>query len=265
MPATSATVGCAGVRAHSTSSSRRASLREELPHPPRGHRLRARAPLNEIRGLGTPAAVEIARQNRGHPVMASVPRWSIPAVASSVRSLRRLRELERTTTNRRLRRPRGTDSGGHPVPGYAAADEARDGEAVPPSACSSSFRISSGWTRAQFGPVLGLHRRRPSFSPTRAVRATSPRPAPNAPRSGGPPAIAYSFKTNFAVAESHVPSRRRARGRRRCGAPVADLARRLGYAGEEIVFRRPYKRDDELRNALRDGALIHRPARAGTL
>ena len=72
----------------------------------------------------------------------------------------------------------------------------------------------------------------------------------------GPSAIAYSFKTNYAVAESRVLQEEGAWAEVVSGREYR-LARRLGYAGEEIVFNGPYKRDDELRNALRDGALIH--------
>jgi diaminopimelate decarboxylase len=72
----------------------------------------------------------------------------------------------------------------------------------------------------------------------------------------GPSAVAYSFKTNYAVAESRVFQEQGAWAEVVSGREYR-LARRLGYAGEEIVFNGPYKRDDELRNALRDGALIH--------
>jgi len=74
--------------------------------------------------------------------------------------------------------------------------------------------------------------------------------------SWGPSAIAYSFKTNYAVAESRVLQERGAWAEVVSGREYR-LARRLGYAGEEIVFNGPYKREDELRNALRDGSLIH--------
>ena len=72
----------------------------------------------------------------------------------------------------------------------------------------------------------------------------------------GPSAIAYSFKTNYAVAESNFFQERGAWAEVVSGREYR-LARRLGYPGDEIVFNGPYKRDDELRNAFRDGALVH--------
>ena len=72
----------------------------------------------------------------------------------------------------------------------------------------------------------------------------------------GPFAIAYSFKTNYAVAESRILAGEGRLGGGGVGArvPTGEEAR---LRGKEIVFNGPYKRDDELRNALRDGALIH--------
>jgi diaminopimelate decarboxylase len=75
-------------------------------------------------------------------------------------------------------------------------------------------------------------------------------------RDWGPAAIAYSFKTNYAVAESRVLAGQGAWAEVVSGREYR-LARRLGHDGGEIVFNGPYKRDDELRNALRDGALVH--------
>ena len=68
--------------------------------------------------------------------------------------------------------------------------------------------------------------------------------------------IAYSFKTNYQVAES---SALRALG---AIAEVVSgheyrLAKRLGYPGNEIVFNGPYKTADDLRAALADGARIN--------
>ena len=64
--------------------------------PPRGHRLRAQAPLDEIRGFASFHRLSIAQQNRGHPVIGVVT--LVDPSARVVRDdLRRLRELERTT------------------------------------------------------------------------------------------------------------------------------------------------------------------------
>src|SRR5215470_18633941 len=68
--------------------------------------------------------------------------------------------------------------------------------------------------------------------------------------------IAYSFKTNYQVAES---------GALRALGAIAEvvsgheyrLARSLGYAGEEIVFNGPYKTAADLRAAIADGARIN--------
>lgn len=72
----------------------------------------------------------------------------------------------------------------------------------------------------------------------------------------GPSAIAYSFKTNYAVAESRLLDELGAWAEVVSGREYR-LARRLGYAGEKIVFNGPHKRDDELLLALTEGALIH--------
>ena len=81
------------------------------------------------------------------------------------------------------------------------------------------------------------------------ARARTPRRRPDS-------AIAYSFKTNYSVAQSRVLQSNGAWAEVVSGREYR-LARRLGYEGEKIVFNGPYKRDDELRDALRDGALIH--------
>jgi len=68
--------------------------------------------------------------------------------------------------------------------------------------------------------------------------------------------IAYSFKTNYQVAES---------GALRALGAIAEvvsgheyrLARSLGHAGEEIVFNGPYKTAVDLRAAIADGARIN--------
>jgi diaminopimelate decarboxylase len=68
--------------------------------------------------------------------------------------------------------------------------------------------------------------------------------------------IAYSFKTNYQVAES---------GALRALGAIAEvvsgheyrLARSLGYPGSEIVFNGPYKTAEDLRAAIADGARIN--------
>jgi diaminopimelate decarboxylase len=68
--------------------------------------------------------------------------------------------------------------------------------------------------------------------------------------------IAYSFKTNYQVAES---------GALRALGAIAEvvsgheyrLARSLGFGGEEIVFNGPYKTADDLRTAIADHARIN--------
>jgi diaminopimelate decarboxylase len=68
--------------------------------------------------------------------------------------------------------------------------------------------------------------------------------------------IAYSFKTNYQVAES---------GATRALGAIAEvvsgheyrLAKSLGYPGAQIVFNGPYKTADDLRAAIADGARIN--------
>jgi diaminopimelate decarboxylase len=68
--------------------------------------------------------------------------------------------------------------------------------------------------------------------------------------------IAYSFKTNYQVAEA---------GAMRALGAIAEvvsgheyrLARRLGYPGRDIVFNGPFKTPDDLRGAIADGARIN--------
>lgn len=68
--------------------------------------------------------------------------------------------------------------------------------------------------------------------------------------------LAYSFKTNYQIAES---------GALRALGVLAEvvsgheyrLARRLGYRGDEIVFNGPYKTPDDLRTAIADGARVN--------
>jgi diaminopimelate decarboxylase len=72
----------------------------------------------------------------------------------------------------------------------------------------------------------------------------------------GPSAIAYSFKTNYQVAELGLLRELGIRAEVVSGREYA-MARRFGYAGSEIVFNGPYKTDADLERALRDGCLLH--------
>jgi diaminopimelate decarboxylase len=141
------------------------------------------------------------------------------------------------------------------VPDKAAPHEPRDGEAFLPPGFFDFFP-DLGRDRNRFGPLL-RRMETPIFLADTGIlvdRYLSLRRTLE--RLWGPSAIAYSFKTNYAVAESRVLQEKRAWAEVVSGREYR-LARRLGYAGQEIVFNGPYKRDDELRNALRDGALIH--------
>jgi diaminopimelate decarboxylase len=68
--------------------------------------------------------------------------------------------------------------------------------------------------------------------------------------------VAYSFKTNYQVAES---------GALRALGAIAEvvsgheyrLARSLGHPGDQIVFNGPYKTSDDLHAALADGATVN--------
>ena len=141
------------------------------------------------------------------------------------------------------------------VPGYAAADEARDGEAFLPPGFFDFFP-DLAHDRARFGPVLGRIDTPLFLADTGILVDRYLALHRTLEQLWGPSAIAYSFKTNYAVAESRVLQEKGAWAEVVSGREYR-LARRLGYAGKEIVFNGPYKRDDELRNALRDGALIH--------
>jgi diaminopimelate decarboxylase len=72
----------------------------------------------------------------------------------------------------------------------------------------------------------------------------------------GPSAVAYSFKTNYQVAQLELPRQLGIRAEVVSGREYA-MARQLGYPGEEIVFNGPHKSEAELRQALVDGALLH--------
>ena len=141
------------------------------------------------------------------------------------------------------------------APEKVTADESRDGETFLPSGFFESFPDLAR-DRNRFGPLL-RRTETPIFLADTGIlvdRYVSLRQTLE--RLWGPSAIAYSFKTNYAVAESGVLQEKGAWGEVVSGREYR-LARKLGYAGDEIVFNGPYKRDDELRSALRDGALIH--------
>jgi diaminopimelate decarboxylase len=136
-----------------------------------------------------------------------------------------------------------------------AAEEAKDGESFLPSGFFDFFPDLER-DRERFAPALGRMGTPMFLADTRILldRYLTLRRALE--RLWGPAAIAYSFKTNYAVAESRIFQEEGAWAEVVSGREYR-LARRLGYPGDEIVFNGPYKRDDELRNALRDGALIH--------
>jgi len=141
------------------------------------------------------------------------------------------------------------------VPGDTGAEEARDGEVFLPAGFFEFFPDLVR-DRARFGPLLGRIETPLFLADTAILVDRYARLRETLERLWRPSAIAYSFKTNYAVAESRVLQEEGAWAEVVSGREYR-LARRLGYAGEEIVFNGPYKRDDELRNALRDGALIH--------
>jgi diaminopimelate decarboxylase len=72
----------------------------------------------------------------------------------------------------------------------------------------------------------------------------------------GPSAVAYSFKTNYQVAELGLLRELGVRAEVVSGREYA-MARRFGYAGSEIVFNGPYKTDAELERALLDSCVLH--------
>ena len=141
------------------------------------------------------------------------------------------------------------------VAGKPAAFERRDGDEFLPEGFLD-FYPHLAEERERFAPLLG-RMETPLFLADKSIledRYSALRQGLD--RLWLPSAIAYSFKTNYAVAESRVFEERGAWAEVVSGREYR-LARRLGYTGEEIVFNGPYKRDDELRNALRDGALVH--------
>jgi diaminopimelate decarboxylase len=68
--------------------------------------------------------------------------------------------------------------------------------------------------------------------------------------------IAYSYKTNYLPAVCAVLHEEGALAEVVSGMEY-DLARSLGVPGEDIVFNGPFKRPDELRAAISDGALVN--------
>ena len=136
-----------------------------------------------------------------------------------------------------------------------AVFERRDGEEFLPDGFFD-FYPQLADDRDRFGPLLGRIET-PYFLVDKSILADRYDALRRTlEQMWGPSAIAYSFKTNYAVAQSGVLQERGAWAEVVSGREYR-LARGLGYAGEEIVFNGPYKRDDDLRNALRDGALIH--------
>lgn len=136
-----------------------------------------------------------------------------------------------------------------------AAEEARDGEAFLPTGFFD-FYPDLARERDRFGPAIRRIGTPTFLADTRIVvdRYVTLRQALE--QLWGRAAIAYSFKTNYAIADSRILQELGAWAEVVSGREYR-LAKSLGYEGAEIVFNGPYKRDDELRNALRDGALIH--------
>jgi diaminopimelate decarboxylase len=139
--------------------------------------------------------------------------------------------------------------------GKAVAFEPRDGEEFLPHGFFD-FYPDLARDRDRFAPLLGRIETPLFLADTEILVDRYATLRRTLERLWGPSAIAYSFKTNYAVAEARVFQEERPWAEVVSGREYR-LARRLGYAGQEIVFNGPYKRDDELRNALRDGALIH--------
>jgi diaminopimelate decarboxylase len=67
--------------------------------------------------------------------------------------------------------------------------------------------------------------------------------------------IAYSFKTNYAATESNILKEQGAWAEVVSGREY-EMARRLGYPGERIIFNGPYKTDGELKRAIAENARI---------
>ncbi len=72
----------------------------------------------------------------------------------------------------------------------------------------------------------------------------------------GPAAIAFSFKTNYGVAESGI-LRERGAWAEVASAREYQLARRVGHPGSEIVFNGVAKTSADLARAVEEGAIVH--------
>lgn len=68
--------------------------------------------------------------------------------------------------------------------------------------------------------------------------------------------VAYSFKTNYDVAKSKILKKQDVLAEVVSGYEYT-LATQLGYAGSQIVFNGPIKRNEDLIRAFYDGALVH--------
>ncbi len=68
--------------------------------------------------------------------------------------------------------------------------------------------------------------------------------------------VAYSFKTNYTIAQTKILQKLGARAEVVSGTEYM-MARKLGYEGEQIIFNGPLKRDEELMLAFSEGALVH--------
>lgn len=68
--------------------------------------------------------------------------------------------------------------------------------------------------------------------------------------------IAYSFKTNYEVARINVFKKENLWAEVVSGREY-QMAKNLGYKGNEIIFNGPYKKDSELSLAFKDGALVN--------
>jgi diaminopimelate decarboxylase len=139
--------------------------------------------------------------------------------------------------------------------GTTAANVARDGEAWLPRGFFSAYPDLVA-ERERFAPLLRRIESPFFLADTRVLADRLQRLRQALEQSWGRSAVAYSFKTNYAVAGSRALQERGAWAEVVSGREYG-LARRLGFGGDRIIFNGPLKRDDELRDALRDGALIH--------
>lgn len=72
----------------------------------------------------------------------------------------------------------------------------------------------------------------------------------------GPSAVAFSFKTNTAVAKARVLTKADVWAEVVSTREYA-IARQLGFRGDRIVFNGPVKKDSDLQTAVRNGSIIH--------